>query len=304
MRTTAVALVVAVLGWFVLSRAQMHGSQAAPAPSRIDVPPAGVDVLMQDFGGRPVVDVQINDRGPYRFILDTGATITVVGEEISKDLSLPRAGVGAAPTGHGPLSSIVTIDNLRVREAAIGGFMAAVMPLSSVFKDRGAPVGVLSASSFVGCLLTFDYPARRISIKPGSLGAADLRTIFQYKESDTLPMLPVRVAGHATRIHLDTGSAFTLTLPRKFLAELPLKSQPQDSGAARLLGGTVPVSVAAVDGAIEIGQYELDIPQVRFADMRPGIEIGPGNVGYPVLRDFVVTLDSKNRRIQLWKEQH
>jgi hypothetical protein len=257
---------------------------------------------MQDFGGRPVVQVRINDKGPYRFILDTGATITIVGEEISKGLSLAGAGVSAAPAGHGPTASIVTINSLRVSEAAIGAFMAAVMPLDTFFKDSNAPVGVLSASSFAGCLLTFDYPGKRISIKPGSLGVADSRTIFQYMDSDDLPMLPVRVAGHETRIHLDTGSAFTLTLPRKFLAELPLRSQPQDSGVARLPGGTVPVSVAAVDGAIEIGKYQLDIPQVRFADMRPGGEIGPGNVGYAVLRDFVVTLDSKNRRIQLWQE--
>jgi hypothetical protein len=281
----------------------MHGSHSAPAPSRIEVPQAGVNLPMQDFGGRPVVQVRINDKGPYRFILDTGATITVVGEEIVKDLSLAGAGVGAAPTGPGPAPSIVTINDLRVGEAAIGGFMAAVMPLASFFKDSSAPVGVLSASTFAGCLVTFDYPGHRISIKPGSLGAADSRTIFQYKDSDDLPMLPVRVAGHDTRIHLDTGSSFTLTLPRHLLAELPLKSQPQDSGVARLPSGTVPVSVAAVDGAIEIGKYRLNIPQVRFADMRPAGEIGPGNVGYAVLRGFVVTLDSKNRRIQLWQEE-
>ena len=46
---------------------------------------------MQDMGGRPVVDLKINGKGPYRFVLDTGATATVIGEELSRELSLPAA---------------------------------------------------------------------------------------------------------------------------------------------------------------------------------------------------------------------
>lgn len=39
------------------------------------------------------------------------------------------------------------------------------------------------------------------------------------------------------------------------------------------------------------------LDEVRFSDARPGPAVG--NIGYDVLRDFVVTLDSKNRRIRL-----
>lgn len=277
-----------------------HAARAAPAPSRIDVPPEGMTIPMRDLDGRPLVEVRINDKGPYSFIFDTGASITVLGDDINRALALESpAGVRAGPPGGGASPQIVTVNTLRLGAATIGGFIAAVMPLANLFKADNPPQGVLSASSFPGCLVTFDYPGKRITIRKGSLEAADSKTIFQYADDQALPLVPVRIAGHETHVHLDTGSAFTLTLPRRFLSELPLKTQPKDSGMARLPGGSFAVSSAVVDGPIQIGQYKVDIPEVHFSDVRHGAELGPGNLGYAVLKDFVVTLDSKNRRVRL-----
>ncbi len=277
-----------------------HRSHAAPAPSIVEVPPAGVTLPMQDFGGRPVVEVRINGKGPYLFILDTGANITVVDQKLAQELSLdPAEGVRADSGGGGAAPKIVTVNTLNLEGATIGGFMAAVMPLSDLLKTDGAPRGVLSASNFPGHLVIFDYPKRLITIKKGALAAADARTIFQYPDDGDLPSVPIRIAGQATRVHLDTGSASTLTLPRRFLGELPLKSQPKEAGNARLLGGNSPISSVAVDGALEIGIYKIELPEVFFSDMRLGGKIGPGVLGYGVLNDFVVTLDSKNRLVQM-----
>ena len=277
-----------------------HRSHATPAPSIIEVPPSGVTLPMRDFGGRPVVEVRINGNGPFAFILDTGASITVVDQELAKELSLDSAaGVRADSGGGGAGPRIVTVNTLNVADAMIGGFMTAVMPLSGLLKTDGAPRGVLSASSFPGCLVSFDFPKKLITIKKGALAAADSQTIFLYPDDGDLPSVPIRIAGHETRVHLDTGSASTLTLPRRFLTELPLTSQPKDSGSARLLGGSSPISSAAVDGALEIGIYRIELTEIFFSDMRLGGEIGPGNLGYGVLRDFVVTLDSRSRRVKL-----
>lgn len=281
-------------------QAQMHIGPQVPVPTGIEVPRDGVTVPMQDMGGRPVVELKINGKGPYRFVLDTGAVTTVVSDELSRELSLtPPAGVQVASVGGGPAPAIVLIHDVRIGDAVLEDMIAAAMPLGGLLKGENAPRGVLSAACFPGYLLTYDYPGKRILIRKGALASADSKSIFQYTEDQVLPTVPVRIAGHDTQVHLDTGSAFGLTLPVKFLAELPLVSQPREAGTVRTGGGEFPVSIARVNGAIELGKYKLGFDEVRFSDARPGPGPAVGNIGYGVLRDFVVTLDSKNRRIEL-----
>jgi hypothetical protein len=281
-------------------QAQVRVGPQVPVPARIEVPRDGVTVPMQDMGGRPVVELSINGKGPYRFILDTGAVTTVVSDELSRELSLTApAGVQVASVGGGAAPAVVLIHNVHIGDAALEDVIAAVMPLGGLLKGENAPRGILSAACFPGYLLTYDYPGKRISIKQGALASSDAKSIFQYTEDQVLPTVPVRIAGHDTQVHLDTGSAFGLTLPVKFLAELPLASQPREAGTARTGGGEFPVSIARVNGTIELGKYRLALDEVRFSDARPGPGPAAGNIGYDVLRDFVVTLDSKNHRIQL-----
>jgi len=255
---------------------------------------------MQDFGGRPVVELKINDQGPYRFILDSGATITMVTDELSRELSLNSpTGMRVAAVGGGPAPAIVAIREVRIGDATLQDLIAAIMPLGNLLKEKNAPRGVLSAASFAGYLLIYDYPRKRISIREGELEHVDSKSVFQYTEDQVLPTVPVRIAGHDTHVHLDTGSPFGLTLPVRFLSELPLASPPKESGKARTHAGEFPVSIARVDGAIELGKYKIDTQEVRFSDARPGPAPAVGNIGYEVLRHFVVTLDSKNRCIRL-----
>jgi hypothetical protein len=281
-------------------QAQVRVGPQVPVPARIEVPRDGVTVPMQDMGGRPVVELSINGKGPYRFILDTGAVTTVLSDELSRELSLTApAGVQVASVGGGAAPAVVLIHDVHIGDAALEDVIAAVMPLGGLLKGENAPRGILSAACFPGYLLTYDYPGKRISIKQGALASSDGKSIFQYTEDQVLPTVPVRIAGHDTQVHLDTGSAFGLTLPVKFLAELPLASQPREAGTARTGGGEFPVSIARVNGTIELGKYRLALDEVRFSDARPGPGPAAGNIGYDVLRDFVVTLDSKNHRIRL-----
>jgi len=296
----AIAIVLAGIAWSTDMMSQVRMGPQVPVPAHIEAPEEGVIVPMQDMGGRPVIEVMINGKGPYRFILDTGAVTTVVSEDLSRELSLSAPeGMQVASASGGPPPAIVMIHDIRIGQALLKGVIAAITPLGGLLSGENPPRGILSAASFPGYLLTFDYPGKRILIKNGALGGADFKTSFQYGADQVLPTLPIRIAGHDTEVHLDTGSGYGLTLPTKFLRELPLASPPKEVGRARTGGGEFPVSVARVDGTIELGQYKLDISQISFSDARPGPGPAVGNIGYEVLLRFVVTLDSKNRRIKI-----
>ena len=284
------------------AHAQHHGP--APAPREVVVPEAGTTLPMGDAGGRPTVDVMIDGKGPYRFIVDTGAHISVIDTALNDELALPAApGVRGAAPGGGPAPAIVTIAELKVGDTVLRGMIGAVMPLSTLLQklnlESEAPRGVLSASSFPGYLVRFDYPSRRISIARGALAEDDSKTVFAYTTEEPLPTVPIRVAGKEARVHLDTGSGYGLSLPTSFLKEIPLATEPKDVREAKTLMGNFPVTSAQVKGPVELGKHTLDLTDVEFSDIGPKVGLPVGNIGYKILKGFVVTLDSKNRLIQV-----
>ena len=243
---------------------------------------------MLDFGGRPTVQVRINGKGPYLFILDTGAMSSVVDSGLADELSLPDSG-----EGH-------TITQLQIGDASLNDLRVHAGPISAMFGKSDAPRGVLSALSFPAYLITFDFPGKQITIRKGALKDPDSKTVFAYKVDDELPIVPVKVAGHEMRVHLDTGAPFSLSLPTKYKGAIPLTGPSIETHKARTHAGEFPVYKGTVAG--KIGEYKLSNHEVLFTDVVPHAGATPqGQVGGATLRDFVITLDSQNRRIQFAK---
>src|SRR5262249_8912210 len=87
--TGAVALWL--LGSFTSVARAQHFSPVLPIPQNVVVPGEGDSVPMLDFGGRPVIEVKINGKGPYQFIFDTGASFNVFDSSLAAELSLKDA---------------------------------------------------------------------------------------------------------------------------------------------------------------------------------------------------------------------
>jgi aspartyl protease len=273
----------------------MHRSP--PPPERVELHTAKTAVPMELFGGRPVVGVHINGRGPFPFILDTGAGGTVVSRELARELGLPDRGqtLAGRPGASAPVPAMVTrIDRLELGEAQVSGLFAVALDLSTVLTGDQAPRGVLSAASFAGLLITFDYPKRRVELRAGELPAADGDTIFGWEAGDPLPAVPIRLNDLTLKVDLDSGSASGITLPQKYADVLRLKSKPVAARGEKTVDGESKASVATLDGAAKLGRFAISNPRIRFVE---GIPIG--KIGDEVLQEFVVTLDSKNRRIRL-----
>jgi len=278
-----------LLSAFLLSAAFLPAQGAPATATRIDLPPGGTTVPMLDLGGRPMVEVRINGKGPYALLVDTGASATVIDETFVKEL-----GVDAQSNG------TLKFDELRLGDLVVHGFQAHVFRGGLPALGGAIPLrGILSAAAFPGNLLLLDYPQQRVTVKPGALPAADDQRVFEYHADEELPIIPVTIAGHVYRIHMDSGAPSGVTLPTKYASELPLVAPPVEVGHARTQAGTFPVSLATLNGTIAIGAYPLELRDVKFSDLRPGPEPGIGNVGGEVLRGFIVTFDAKNRRVKL-----
>jgi hypothetical protein len=285
-------------------------SRPAPTPGKADDDeplPVGAVTLAEDeavvpmesWGGRPVVRIRINGEGPYPFILDTGASGSLLLDSLARRLGLPvtREVDVMSPGSSAPLkTSVVTIGEIRLGAATLRGSAMAAMDLEGMLGGPGAPVGVLSAAGFPGHLVTLDYPGRLVRLRAGSLPPADGRSVFAYEALDGLPSLPtvpVRLGDVDVVAHLDTGAPFALLLPESYLDRVPLGGAAAEIESSATVDQTFRVLAGTLEGSLHLGDYRWESPVIHFGGLPRA------NVGARILSEFEVTLDATNQRIRL-----
>lgn len=136
----------------------------APALARATEPVAALPYRI-DYGGWFTVQAMVNGRGPYDFIVDTGATQTLVFRKLGADLSLPPSGgppqtvLGIAAAGRFP--------TYLIEDIALGP--VGLQRLTTVILDDWAvggrsPHGVLGLDFLARYFIIFDRDRREIRL--------------------------------------------------------------------------------------------------------------------------------------------
>jgi predicted aspartyl protease len=118
-----------------------------------------------------IIPVTIDGKGPYDFVLDTGATLTCVGESLARELALqePRGvlGRGATIGGSGNMR-LVQIDSLRIGEIEATNVMACAVDLSNV-RQLGLDVrGLLGLNVLKNFRVTLDFERKVMRLDPNT----------------------------------------------------------------------------------------------------------------------------------------
>ena len=112
-------------------------------------------------GGAAVVDLQLNGR-PARFVIDTGATMTCIDDDIVRALGLSAspdvtgqgAGIGTSGT-----VMIVVIDSMRIGNTTIPNVQACVVDLAPLEGVSRVDVdGLLGMNVLRPFRVTMDFP--------------------------------------------------------------------------------------------------------------------------------------------------
>jgi len=113
------------------------------------------------------VPVQINGKGPYPFVLDTGAGSTVVTPEFAKKLGLDvqvvEQGIARGLGGDMQLS-LAKIDSLSVGPSAITNEQVAVIDMTKVSpKGKMLENGIIGYNFLKNFETIIDYPEKRLA---------------------------------------------------------------------------------------------------------------------------------------------
>jgi hypothetical protein len=244
----------------------------------------------------------INGNGPYRFILDTGATGGVIDGDLAAELSLPHAGEAmvGSPLGEEPLRlCLVRSETVEIGPVRLRDVVWTTMNQQPFLSGQEKPRGIVSAHWFAGVLITIDFVDHTISFAPGELPPRDGEEIFEHEADAPLPTFPVRVADIQIDCVLDTGSPGGLTLPAAYIDSLPLKHEPIEIARARTPDAEFAILAAPLEGEVLIGRHRLANPEVRFSHAHPH-----GEIGQRILDRFVVTFDPATHRVRLVEGAH
>jgi len=185
-----------------------------PAPTDeailVEAPePRYVAPTLRDRIGRVWAPVYINGQGPFRLVLDTGATGTAVIQSVATRLGAP---IASAPlkligvTGSSQVSAI-QVDSIEVGDLLLGNRKLAIV--EDVF---GGAEGVLGSDGLSDKRIDIDFANDQISIRHSrSARPPDGFTRVPVKIRDgRLLMFDVTLAGVRTKAVLDTGAQVTV----------------------------------------------------------------------------------------------
>lgn len=200
----------------------LAGAVSAPAPARPLAQTGQVDPPVQDeeeaasvvrtgplAQQRVTIPVQIGDRGPWHFIIDTGSQRTVVSRALVDRLTLrPNQTVTVLS-----MAGRAQVDSVELPPIAFGA--GAIRDIQAPVLDEehlGAP-GLLGLDGLQSKRLLMDFRAGRMTISPSRKRISsdpDAIVVEARRRNGQLILLNSQVEGMSVNIILDTGTDFSV----------------------------------------------------------------------------------------------
>ncbi len=262
-------------------------------------------------GAQPlvVVPASVNGTGPFNFIFDTGAGISLLDPQLARRLGVESGEIKEGRVAGGRVEvSLSRVDSLSVGGELVEDLQVALLDLGDLRKATGSAVdGDLGYNFLKHFAVTLDYQARELRLVRGGASPVDAAAAVDIpfrlgQPSKPLVLVPVLVNGEGPyQFALDTGASMTIVAP-DLAHRLGIHGQPMP--AITTGGGhTTPASLGRA-GSIAVGTATRHNLPVLLADfLEPlGQAVGEhldGIIGYNFLNGFAVTIDYPGERLRL-----
>lgn len=279
----------------------------APRPGKTTMEDSQVEIPAQIISRYVIITTKWDRRGPYNFLIDTGATITLVSPALAQRYGVPnrnpqtgKTEIVAVRSASGEMTTLesTTLQRLELPDVSFERVPALVYDCNDISVHLGVKIdGILGFPLFREVLLTLDYPRNRILLsKPNSASALFPGTSLPIPPDSKAPIISLATGNQSFLALIDTGSDCTLRLNPLGLG-LPYDEAPRPGAIITTLTGDRRQTVARLGTDLQLGSYALERPVVELTDELSAI-------GGSILSQFTVTFDQERSQVTFFRDQH
>lgn len=274
-----------------------------PRPGRTTLGSPLIILPAETVGNYLIVEAKWDREGPYRFLVDTGTSITLVTPALARRYPGRTAPPSTAPRvpvkgANGEMTELpaTSLRRLELGAARFDEVPALIYDCAPLSAHLGIKIdGVLGFPLFRETLLTLDYPGKRVLLQPASSHALVPGTVIGFDDQSKVPLIQVRLGQRTFAALIDSGSDSTFSLN-------PVGLSPQFAEPPRL-GATVG-TITAGDRVERLGRLAEPIALGTQIFEQPIVDLTDelSAVGGGMLRHFAVTFDQEHNRVTFHRE--
>jgi predicted aspartyl protease len=230
--------------------------QIAPPAPGVPVDEAARIAASSDAAEHMTVPVMINGKGPFRFVVDTGADRSVLAEDVAVSLGLVK---GAEVSVQGVVRSVAT-RVVSISELSFGTLTRRNLHMPLLSRTYMGADGYLGLDAVDGSRVTLDFANRALQVARSRMSAAYIprRPSEAYVpvrgNMGHLRSLNCRVDGVSTTCFVDTGAQISVGNSKLFQALL------RENPNLRSLGS---LPITGITGGVMMGEV-VHIDQIRL----------------------------------------
>lgn len=262
--------------------------------------PQTIVVPAEVINSRIFVHSRINDSAPVPFLLDTGASESVLNADRLTELGLHGGAPSSASVEGGSVETqVVHAVGLAIGDVRLSARDVAALPLHGVETGLGHRIyGILGGELFAQRVVTIDYERRSVTFSTSMLVHG---IEIPISIEDGTPIATASLDGYSGRFQIDTGGGMAVVnapFHAAHVALVPSRTLQMTSGA--ILPGQSRGGVGRA-GLLQIGPIRIEHPIVNFSQNTAGdrVDVDAGLIGGDILSRFTLTLDYAERRLLL-----
>lgn len=263
--------------------------------------PAALDVRARL--DKRYVKVRVNDQDVGWFLFDTGASGSVISNQVATRLNAPVIGkVDSHGVGGAVEGTAVRLDSMSVGKMTLSDVVVVARPdLGGKWSRLGEPLaGILGNDLLRHCVVEYDHRRAKALLHNPSEYKLPRGTWAPMKIHNGQPMVELEYEDHRGLFNIDTGADVTVLFgPATVVKQKLLRNRKTRSSTISGSGGSVKSQSGKLRW-IKFGGRRFDSVKAQFQTEDKGVmatELIDGLVGAGLLDKFTVIFDYPKRRI-------